>query len=213
MAASRADRSASRSGPLPVGSGVMAGARRGPRPPGGAVGTFVRGVRGVVVDIDRNGIHQVMGEALANVTEGTDMVHVSFDLDSVDPSLAPGVGTPVKGGLDYREAQFIMEFLSESGAMTSLELVEVNPILDDRNRSAEFLEHLRATHRPMVLTVNGRAAAVIQDAEGYQRLLDLAAAADAAEGIRQGLDDVANGRVRAASEVFDELRAEFGIPR
>lgn len=95
-----------------------------------------------MVDIDRHGIHQVMGEALANVTEGTDLVHVSFDLDSVDPSLAPGVGTPVKGGLDYREAQFIMEFLSESGAMTSLELVEVNPILDDRNRSAEFAVEL-----------------------------------------------------------------------
>lgn len=90
---------------------------------------------------------------------------------------------------------------------------DIQPMTSFRNRSAEFLEHLRATHRPMVLTVNGRAAAVIQDAEGYQRLLDLAAAADAAEGIRQGLDDVANGRVRAASEVFDELRAEFGIPR
>ena len=95
-----------------------------------------------MVDIDRNGIHNVMGEALANVTEGTDLVHVSFDLDSVDPSIAPGVGTPVKGGLDYREAQFIMEFLHDSGAMTSLELVEVNPILDDRNRSAEFAVEL-----------------------------------------------------------------------
>jgi arginase len=95
-----------------------------------------------MVDIDRHGIHQVMGEALANVTEGTDLMHVSFDLDSVDPSLAPGVGTPVKGGLDYREAQFIMEFLHDSGAMTSLELVEVNPILDDRNRSAEFAVEL-----------------------------------------------------------------------
>ena len=95
-----------------------------------------------MVDIDRNGIHTVMGEALANVTDGTDLVHVSFDLDSVDPSIAPGVGTPVKGGLDYREAQFIMEFLHDSGAMTSLELVEVNPILDDRNRSAEFAVEL-----------------------------------------------------------------------
>lgn len=95
-----------------------------------------------MVDIDRHGIHQVMGEALANVTEGTDLVHVSFDLDSVDPSIAPGVGTPVKGGLDYREAQFIMEFLHDSGAMASLELVEVNPILDDRNRSAEFAVEL-----------------------------------------------------------------------
>lgn len=91
-----------------------------------------------MADIDRHGIHIVMEKAIGNVTHETDLVHVSFDLDSVDPSLAPGVGTPVKGGLDYREAQLVMESLADAGVMTSLEMVEVNPILDDRNRSAEF---------------------------------------------------------------------------
>jgi len=78
-----------------------------------------------------------------------------------------------------------------------------------RNHAAEFLRHLRKTKRPLVLTVNGKAAAVVQDAEAYQQLLDLAAEASAAEGIRQGLDDVANGRTRPAREVLDEMRAEY----
>jgi prevent-host-death family protein len=82
-----------------------------------------------------------------------------------------------------------------------------------RNRSAEFMEHLKATGRPMVLTVNGKAAAVVQDAEAYQRLLDVVADASAEEGIRQGLDDLADGRTRPAAEVFDEIRAAYGIPR
>jgi arginase len=93
-------------------------------------------------DIDRQGIHRVMKKALARVTAGTDHVHVSFDLDAVDPTVAPGVGTPVKGGLDYREAHLIMELLNDSGVMRSLELVEVNPILDDRNSSAAFAVEL-----------------------------------------------------------------------
>jgi arginase len=93
-------------------------------------------------EVDRNGIEQVMKEALARVSEGADRVHVSFDLDAVDPSVAPGVGTPVKGGLDYREAHLLMELLSDSGVMTSLEMVEVNPILDDRNASALFAVEL-----------------------------------------------------------------------
>jgi len=93
-------------------------------------------------DIDRQGIHRVMKQALARVTSGTDYVHVSFDLDAVDPAIAPGVGTPVKGGLDYREAHSIMELLHDSGVMTSLEIVEVNPILDDRNASAAFAVEL-----------------------------------------------------------------------
>jgi prevent-host-death family protein len=82
-----------------------------------------------------------------------------------------------------------------------------------RNHSAQFLRHLKKTKRPLVLTVNGKAAAVVQDAEAYQRLLDLAAGASAAEGIRQGLEDVASGRTREAREVLDEMRAEYGIPR
>jgi prevent-host-death family protein len=82
-----------------------------------------------------------------------------------------------------------------------------------RNNSAEFLEHLRQTKRPLILTVNGRAAAVLQDAESYQRLLDIAAEASAAEGVRQGLDDLAAGRTQPAAEVFSEFRVRHGIPR
>jgi arginase len=93
-------------------------------------------------EVDRIGIDKVMKEALARVTDGTDRVHVSFDLDAVDPTVAPGVGTPVKGGLDYREAHFLMEMLSDSGVMTSLEVVEANPILDERNASAAFAVEL-----------------------------------------------------------------------
>jgi arginase len=95
-----------------------------------------------MTDIDRQGIHRVMKKALARVAHGTDYVHVSFDLDAVDPTVASGVGTPVKGGLDYREAHLVMELISESNAMTSLEIVEVNPILDTRNASAEFAVEL-----------------------------------------------------------------------
>ena len=95
-----------------------------------------------MADIDRHGIHRIMKKALARVTEGVDCVHVSFDLDAVDPTVAPGVGTPVKGGLDYREAHLIMELLNDSGVMTSLEMVEVNPILDQGNASAAFAVEL-----------------------------------------------------------------------
>ena len=90
---------------------------------------------------------------------------------------------------------------------------DIQPMTNFRNHSAEFLRHMRLTRRPVVLTVNGRAAAVVQDAESYQLLLDLAAEASVAEGIRQGMEDIAAGRVRPAQEVFDEIRAEFHIPR
>ena len=90
---------------------------------------------------------------------------------------------------------------------------DIQPMTTFRNNSAEILRHLKQTGRPVVLTVNGKAAAVVQDAEAYQRLLDLAAEASAEEGIRQGLVDVAAGRERDAKEVFDELRAEFDLPR
>ena len=82
-----------------------------------------------------------------------------------------------------------------------------------RNNSAAFLRHLKKTKRPVILTVNGRAAAVVQDATSYQRLLDIAAQADAREGIRQGLEEMRSGLGRPAREVFDELRAAYGIPR
>jgi len=93
-------------------------------------------------DIDKYGLHKVMKNAFQKIAKNVDYLHVSFDLDSVDPIYAPGVGTPVKGGLDYREAHLIMEMLAESKKMTSLELVEVNPILDTRNQSAEFAVEL-----------------------------------------------------------------------
>jgi arginase len=95
-----------------------------------------------MADIDRHGVHRIMKKALAQVTDGTDFVHVSFDLDAVDPTVAPGVGTPVKGGLDYREAHLIMEVIADAGVMSSLEIVEVNPILDQGNASAIFAVEL-----------------------------------------------------------------------
>jgi PHD/YefM family antitoxin component YafN of YafNO toxin-antitoxin module len=75
------------------------------------------------------------------------------------------------------------------------------------------MKQLKKTKRPVVLTVNGKAAAVVQDAEAYQRLLDIAARADAGEGIRQGLDDAARGRTRPAREFFDEFEARHGVSR
>lgn len=82
-----------------------------------------------------------------------------------------------------------------------------------RNNSAEILQHIKNSQRPVILTVNGKAAAVLQDAESYQRLLDLVAFASAAEGIRQGRDDMVNGRTEPATAVFNELRKKYGIPR
>ncbi len=89
-----------------------------------------------IKDVDRAGIAVVVEEALAIAGRGTAGVHVSFDLDVCDPTIAPGVGTPVKGGLDYREAHLLMEMVADSGLLRALDLVEVNPILDDRNMTA-----------------------------------------------------------------------------
>jgi arginase len=88
--------------------------------------------------IDRRGMDRVMAEALAVVTNGTDGVLASLDLDVLDPRDAPGVGTPVAGGISYREAHLIMELLAESGCMIALDVVEVNPILDRENGTAEL---------------------------------------------------------------------------
>jgi arginase len=93
-------------------------------------------------DIDRHGIAVVMKRALKIATTGTTGLHVSFDLDACDPTIAPGVGTPVKGGLDYREAQLVMEMIADSGRMTALDLVEVNPILDSQNQTATLATEL-----------------------------------------------------------------------
>ena len=89
-------------------------------------------------DIDRIGVAAVAANALEAVTRGTSGLHVSLDLDACDPSVAPGVGTPVKGGLNYREAHLLMELIAETGRLTALDLVEVNPTLDLRNTTAEF---------------------------------------------------------------------------
>ena len=89
-------------------------------------------------EVDRLGIAEVMERAIALATKGTGGFHVSYDLDVCDPTVAPGVGTPVKGGLSYREAHVVMEVVAESGKMTSLDLVEVNPTLDIRNTTAEL---------------------------------------------------------------------------
>ena len=80
-----------------------------------------------------------------------------------------------------------------------------------RRRSGDFMKQLKKSKRPVVLTVNGKAAAIVQDAEAYQRLLDIAAQADASEGIRQGLDDSKRGRGRDAEEFFAEFEAAHGI--
>ena len=90
---------------------------------------------------------------------------------------------------------------------------DIQPMTAFRNQSAEFVRHLKETRRPMVLTVNGRASVVVQDADAYQRMRDIAAAADAREGIRQGLEDKAAGRARPAKDVFDDLRRSLDIPR
>jgi arginase len=89
-------------------------------------------------DVDRLGITEVMDRALAIAGRGTGGIHVSFDMDVCDPAIAPGVGTPVKGGLDYREAHVVMEMTAESGKLLAVDLVEVNPTLDVRNATAEL---------------------------------------------------------------------------
>jgi arginase len=87
-------------------------------------------------DIDERGMRAVMDEAIKRATSGTAGIHVSFDLDGMDPDYAPGVGTPAPGGLSYREAHLAMEMLADTGKVLSAELVEVNPILDNRNATA-----------------------------------------------------------------------------
>jgi prevent-host-death family protein len=89
---------------------------------------------------------------------------------------------------------------------------DIQSLTTFRRRSGDFFKQLKKTKRPVVITVKGKAAAVVQDAEAYQRLLDLAARADAEEGIRQGLDDVSRGRTRPAKMAFDEIRRKHAIP-
>lgn len=87
-------------------------------------------------DIDERGLRTVMEQAIAIASKGTAGLHLSLDMDAVDPDEAPGVGTPVRGGMTYREAHLAMETLCDSNRMVSMEIVEVNPVLDSANRTA-----------------------------------------------------------------------------
>lgn len=87
-------------------------------------------------DIDERGMREVMSEALKYATDDTQGICVSLDMDFVDPSDAPGVGTPVRGGVTYREAHLAMEMIADSEAMASMEIVEINPVIDEHNRTA-----------------------------------------------------------------------------
>jgi arginase len=95
-------------------------------------------------DIDRIGVERAVRESLAHIA-GPGFVHVSLDMDSIDPEVAPGVGTPVRGGLSYREAHLALELVAESGLAGSLEVVEVNPILDRENGTAALAVELMAS--------------------------------------------------------------------
>ncbi len=98
-----------------------------------------------MTDIDKLGIHRVISRVLKQFKEKVDHIHVSFDLDSVDPSVAPGVGTPVPGGLSFRETHLLMEAIADCGCISSLEVTEVNPILDNQNKSAVFASEVVAS--------------------------------------------------------------------
>jgi arginase len=97
-----------------------------------------------ISEIDRRGVEPVLSEAIERVS-GAPFVHISVDMDLVDPDVAPGVGSPVRGGLSYREAHLMMELVAESGLLSSLELVEVNPILDHENETAKLAVELAAS--------------------------------------------------------------------
>ena len=97
-----------------------------------------------MADIDRRGIPSVMDEALQGV-DGARFVHLSLDVDVCDPEIAPGVGTPIRGGLSYREAHLAMELMAEAGSLTSMEIVEVNPILDHADETGLLAVELAAS--------------------------------------------------------------------
>jgi prevent-host-death family protein len=150
-----------------------------------------------------------------------------FDTGISVPSIRPG-GAP-SGHVDHdnpfavelfppalaiRAVRTLPDQVRNQGRCCAMDITkDIQSMTSFRNRSAEVMQHLRETGRPVVLTVNGRAAAVIQDAEAYQKLLDVASDASAADGIRQGLADLVAGRTRPARDVFAELRAEYDLPR
>ena len=93
-------------------------------------------------DIDERGMRTVMEEALRAAGRGTAGYHVSIDMDWIDPEDAPGVGTPVRGGATYREAHLAMEIIADHGRLLSFEIVEVNPVIDEHNRTADLAVEL-----------------------------------------------------------------------
>ncbi len=93
-------------------------------------------------EIDRFGISRVIEEAIKSASKNASAIHVSIDLDAIDPTVAPGVGTPKRGGLDYRESHLIMELVSDSELLSSLDIVELNPMFDTRNQTAELASEL-----------------------------------------------------------------------
>lgn len=98
-----------------------------------------------MTDIDRRGMAAIIDEILATMMQSVQHLHLSFDLDSIDPALAQGVGTPVAGGLTYREAHLLMETIADCGCVSSMDLAEMNPLLDVANKSAEFAVGLLAS--------------------------------------------------------------------
>jgi arginase len=101
------------------------------------------GVRAFTMrDIDERGLRSVMEEAIRLASDGAAGFHLSLDMDFVDPQDAPGVGTPVRGGVTYREAHLAMEMICDSGQMLAMEVVEVNPVIDEVNRTADLAVEL-----------------------------------------------------------------------
>ena len=119
---------------------------------------------------------------------------------------------PSHASLKYAILKASNKVLAPEALMIDI-TTDIQSLTTFRRSSADFMKHLKKSKRPMVLTVNGKAAAVVQDAEAYQRLLDIAAQADAEKGIRQGLDDAREGRTRPAREFFDEFEAAHGLSR
>jgi arginase len=95
-----------------------------------------------MTEIDRLGMGEVTRIAIEKASAGTAGIHLSFDIDGLDPEVAPGVGTPVRGGVNFREAHLFLELIAESQRLTSLDVVELNPVRDDRNMSAAAVVHL-----------------------------------------------------------------------
>ena len=93
-------------------------------------------------DVDRRGMHEVMKDAIKIAGEGTVGIHLSFDVDAITPEYAPGTGTPVPNGITAREAFLTVEMLAASGKLISMDLVEVNPILDERNKTGQLASEL-----------------------------------------------------------------------